>query len=860
MDPKLCFVLCVLIITFTDAEMDRESRLLLRQNYGVILENIGIMDTPQSRWNQLFVITLNSEQLPDINHPCDSHTHRSKRSRQVLSLEIVNNNYTKITENDSSNLEHEINLQSFCPALLAYKARHDHLAELIADRQKIIDHLLPMPDRQKRGLFDFIGKVSKSLFGTATDEDVDVIKDQIQTVLREQKEATDQVHFVKNSLQSYMLKQNQHSELLSTAIKLNHDSINAFAKAERAALDSTTETLIDWVNILHSFGNHYTSVLNDILYDIDSTMAGIETLLRGYLPIQFVPPELLEKTLTNIAEEVSTYGKFSLVHHDVGFYYHLRDITFTRLGNSLYIKIRVPLTVLSNTFDIFQIHSVPIPLAPGRSDFTKLICDKPYFAISQDELYYVVMSQMEYDFCKGDEFKMCEEIYQLQNINKPHCAVGLYFGNSTMISEFCDNHYILSDKRQTHIISINASSYLVSTSDLTWTKTCSGNNPISMKACQFCIVNLPCWCSVKSESFYLPPSVSQCDNETDNVVIGHSVNLAALYKFYSKSKVLANISSHKTFILPVSAEIPEINVINKNFDRVVEKEADVQLSLHKVADNVENHKFLYQDKASYLFDNLGLLRVKFVSHSVIIVGTISFIVSMVALFLAIKNYFRVLILLGKVEAYDNLLLTQAPEVPYTVEFNSGTLTILTICILFFCLIFGIVIIVGCIIWFRRHRSKIDTDTQTFPFHTDIGIIFYGEGKIAYFHLMTTFLNVADLVVREGYPFRLPRLEAKIFGFFPKLIFSWKSLSMVVKSSDRDVNLPLTLNLSSNEYNKLRDIMNNLNTFRIVGKQNGNFFDLYTYENQDMRNHAELKPLMPVSMHESRILSQENLNL
>ena len=213
--------------------MKKDSRLLIRQNYGIVLENVGVIDIPQTSWHQLFVITIGADELPNMTHPCEPHLDRRKRSQHALVVEVIN---------ETENLEHELNLQSFCPGLLAYKDRHDNLVKLITNRQKNIDQLLPIPVRQKRGLFYFIGKISKSFFGTATDNDVEVIKEQIQTVLEQAKQSTNEVHFLKETMQSYMIKENQHTELLTSAIQLNHDSLEAFSIAERRALEATTST------------------------------------------------------------------------------------------------------------------------------------------------------------------------------------------------------------------------------------------------------------------------------------------------------------------------------------------------------------------------------------------------------------------------------------------------------------------------------------------------------------------------------------------------------------------------------------------------------------------------------------------
>ena len=413
------------------------------------------------------------------------------------------------------------------------------------------------------------------------------------------------------------------------------------------AMKATTNTLISWINLLHMFGNHYTYVLGDILHQAEEDLVGIKTLLEGFLPPQFIPPELLQETLLKISEQLIPYGTFQLAHPELGYYYHLQDVTFTRIGTSVIIKIRIPLTVLSNTFDVYQMHSVPIPLAPGRPDFSVIDFEKPYLAISKDERFFLALSQAEYAFCKGDSFKICEQIFLIQESTTPNCPLAMYFGNTVKISELCKSSYATLKNTKTHIIGIEQNKFLMSTTDSNWIRSCPLKTPMKITPCQFCIISLPCACSLKGDTFFLPPSISNCDNTTE-VKTKHSVNLPALYEFYQDYKSIYNITIHQTYSYPVMAQIPKIRVIDSKFDHVVDREKVVSLSLSKIALNVKNDEKIFSDKASQLQDDLGWLTSTFVNKAIVIICFISFILADVSLFLAVRNYYKLLVLVKPV--------------------------------------------------------------------------------------------------------------------------------------------------------------------------------------------------------------------
>ena len=159
---------------------NEKTRVLLRQNYGVVMENIGMLDTVQSMWHQSFVVNLNMTELPIYDHPCDNNINRSKRSsNRPYTLTRESEPLFLYSENQSSE---NITFDNFCPGLLAYKFRHEEMLNSIKQTRRNIDHLLPEPSRVKRGLFDFMGKISKSLFGTATSDDINILKRKINHI------------------------------------------------------------------------------------------------------------------------------------------------------------------------------------------------------------------------------------------------------------------------------------------------------------------------------------------------------------------------------------------------------------------------------------------------------------------------------------------------------------------------------------------------------------------------------------------------------------------------------------------------------------------------------------------------------
>jgi hypothetical protein len=62
---------------------------------------------------------------------------------------------------------------------------------------------------------------------------------------------------------------------------------------------------------------------------LNMEVAGINRLLEGYLPREFVPPSTVQSVLLRIKNELSRFGSgFQLAYTDVQHYYHIQDIAF----------------------------------------------------------------------------------------------------------------------------------------------------------------------------------------------------------------------------------------------------------------------------------------------------------------------------------------------------------------------------------------------------------------------------------------------------------------------------------------------------------------------------------------------------
>ena len=132
----------------------------------------------------------------------------------------------------------------------------------------------------------------------------------------------------------------------------------------------------------------------------------------------------------------------------------------------LFIKIRILLTTTTTAFTLYRVHSVPIPLRANHSDKTFMEITKPYLAISFDNLFYMMLSEGEYQFCTGNHFKRCNQALTVLESSSLDCALALFYDFPKIITELCQFTFVpKSHSNQTHIITVSENSYLTSSED-----------------------------------------------------------------------------------------------------------------------------------------------------------------------------------------------------------------------------------------------------------------------------------------------------------------------------------------------------------------------------------------------------------
>ncbi|CAC5416622.1 unnamed protein product [Mytilus coruscus] len=477
-----------------------------RINYGVLFERQPNLLSGNENWIHTFKIPLPSKQTDGNFEQCNITHQHCYILNQVLSQ------LSAIRTQVSSDVNHTV------------EVIHQLIPHInIEDKSN-------SESRLKRGLFDFIGSISKSLFGTATTEDVNRLAKHVNILIRRNNEFAKDITHHDKLLSSYMSKTNKRFDNIIVGIKNNYEGIQNITK-ETAKFISQFEK----ISIKLS---------------------------------KFLLKQMNEKA------EINKYLEELKIAHQIS------DTTFVN-----------PLT-------LYKINSYPVPINTSSNHATQLLDLPQYLVITSDNRQYAELSDEFVKTCSGIDTLYCTQTFPLLSSVSPSCSFALLFNDKESVHSNC-NFRFLTNIIQPAVKEITDTSLLIyKTKTLAF--DCPSGHKIE-KGCSFCIIHVPCLCSVKTDSLFIPAKIGLCNNNTNTVTIVHPVNLALIQHFFS-SETYNSILGDTTFTDPADITLPNLHFYNHTFNSVIAQDNNLHLSLKRIAKAAKADSKIFTSLSEPLLD------------------------------------------------------------------------------------------------------------------------------------------------------------------------------------------------------------------------------------------------------------------
>ncbi|XP_069110091.1 uncharacterized protein [Argopecten irradians] len=446
--------------------------------------------------------------------------------------------------------------------------------------------------RKRRSFLPFIGSIAKTLFGSATTADVTNLSKNVAMIRAKQQQM---IESTSHQIDTFTAAIRNFDSRITNGFQGITDNHNAIEKLGQDFNTSLVSSQVAQAKLLAAMTKQTRLTLR-ILTRFEELLMGILSTMQGKLSPLLIPHNTLSDVLLYITENVARHG-FHLTHSHPTFYYRNAKFTIFRRFSNILISVQFPITTLK--LKLYQVHSFPIPLNHTSRHATQLGNVNDYVLLSPDEQLFREINSKDLESCsESNHIWHCDKQIVLRNDTGNSCLLSLFHGNKSSINKNCIFHFVqdtilpsLIQLNSSHFVMINITEITLMCEDKTYVE----------KGCSFCIISIPCKCSLSSKSLYLPPHWNGCDKTLHSGISKlHGINLILLQQFFNSS--LRDIEPNSTFSSMLDVQLPHIHLFTHNFTNIATSERKAHLNLRKVAQAAKDNKMVFQKLSESMLD------------------------------------------------------------------------------------------------------------------------------------------------------------------------------------------------------------------------------------------------------------------
>lgn len=521
--------LCLTSACATDISSQRIQRI----NYRVVFEKVNDLYLGQEHWLHTFQIPL----------PKKIHLHEL----------YCNMPQCKTAGHIVKSLN---SLRMQCMASVNSSVHHIHklipTTELPAAKRYI------GTSRSKRGLFDLVGEIFKSLFGTATSDDITTLQRHMQVLNNSNVKLANAMAHQDQHLSFFINTVDKRFSNVLAAVQKNHQDAVEISRLAHASMDALDHEFL----IISQLIIKQTNVSAQLEKKLEYINLGIHDLVKGKLSPFLLSPHVLKSSLNQVQNIITEkFPQFQVSNKDLLFYYSFGDFLYTR--RHLYLTVKIPIYSFHLPISVYKVYSYPVPVNSSSNHATQLMNTPPYFLNTKDHQHYALITSQQLSQCKGTTTLFCSFNIALKASASPSCLSAVFFNHKEAVSKVCDFRF-LTNILPTAMYELSPSHLLLYRTTMIALDCANGQR--ILKGCSFCVVKIPCLCSVTSNNLYLPPRLGKCNNRTDKVTILHPVNLALLQQFFDKD-AHSTVFGDTIFEDFVHITLPNFQIFNRSFSQ-----------------------------------------------------------------------------------------------------------------------------------------------------------------------------------------------------------------------------------------------------------------------------------------------------
>ena len=302
----------------------------------------------------------------------------------------------------------------------------------------LINHIhRPKDIRTERSLLPFGGLFH--LFGTANDEDVRSMKQDVQKLYDNQisqSKVLNDVISIANIFRGLINENIRKINQIISAITFINDAMDSIMNQVRPLFLARRFLLLHTESLIHH------SRIRSLLGQMKTDTAQIKTYLKihiiGKLTPSLTDPVHLRQELLQINKQLPT--SLSLPEDpqsNIWHYYIFLTVNLVIHGCKLVLMIRIPLTDLDSGMSLYKIYNLPIyNHYIGKSLQYQL--EGTNLAITKDNKDATILSDMEFIRCTLADGHFCDLNACLYHVDTGQwCVTAMFFKDNKKISSYC---------------------------------------------------------------------------------------------------------------------------------------------------------------------------------------------------------------------------------------------------------------------------------------------------------------------------------------------------------------------------------------------------------------------------------------
>lgn len=667
MAPSNAAAMCVaLCFVFATVMQPVATNIIVRPNVGVVFVQESDISITPTFWHHTIAIPLNfSAWLPNDTLACSPAT-----SHLCTTIATLQQLYSSATTR----------LQD----------------KLIGIHDDIIDlgHSTRSNPRTKRGWFDAIGHGAKTLFGLATNDDLKVLtKHIVQLHALISDNNGNRISDIRqlHSFQVHALTRMDHlADHLATVDEALVNMSASFIKSQGYIKKYIGYRNLDLINDtlqLTNWLSHYNvrlvsmletqNVYQDLLHDVPH-------LMQGKLTPNVIHPGQLLAMLSAVDDNLQSINSTYHVACDTTYFYQQVGTSVATIHNEvLFIKLNIPITSTTSTFQVFAVDVLPVPGDIQNDVYTLIQGIAPYLLLSPDNATFLELSSSQKH--RLSSITHSKDIIP-QKVRPNVCILNIFFQIDSLIPETCKIQ-ILHQPVFPHqfVYILQSNQYLLYTPQTQWTLDCPFKPPQSLSHRGLFKIELKCHCKLSSEFYEYSAFNPQC------VASEHTVFYSSNFLIYEslyKSSITLDLKSSTFTKHPINFQLPPFIVDKAKLISLEHQDKDSDrsaLQLFNISDQKLDHSRL--QLLDWMDSSTGT---SFITVSTFVLMVMNAVLFIAVLFLCFhQRQMRLLIPLAtalqNAEAVHYTLPTPAVSKFPILNFNWIHWTCVLLALIFLCL-------------------------------------------------------------------------------------------------------------------------------------------------------------------------------